>query len=74
MATATLKSLHKYLRLIENSAELKRRMPASYNQRSLKEGLSEFSKLAGIDNGAFKDPQNIAAVIGPQRFVIVRNL
>jgi hypothetical protein len=71
MAEVTLKSLHKYLRLIENASELKRRMPASPNQRSLKEGLSEISKLVGLDNAAFKDPQNIAAVIGPQRFVLI---
>lgn len=72
MATATLKTLHKYLRLIENASELKRRMPASSNQRSLKDGLSDIGKLAGNDNGAFKDPQNIAALIGPQRFVMIR--
>jgi hypothetical protein len=71
MAEATLKSLHKYLRLIENASELKRRMPASSNQRSLKEGLSEIGKLVGLDNGAFKDPQNIAAAIGPQRFTMI---
>jgi len=46
-------------------------MPASSNLRSLKEGLSEIGKLVGIDNGAFKDPQNIAAAIGPQRFVMI---
>jgi hypothetical protein len=71
MAGATLKSLHKYLRLIENASELKRRMPGSSNQRSLKEGLSEIGKLVGLDNAAFKDPQNIAAVIGLQRFVMI---
>jgi hypothetical protein len=71
MAGATLKSLHKYLRLIENASELKRRIPASSNPRSLKEGLSEIGKLVGLDNAAFKDPQNIAAIIGPQRFVMI---
>jgi hypothetical protein len=71
MAAATLKSLHKYLRLIENASELKRRLPASSNPRSLKEGLSDIGKLVGLDAAAFKDPQNIAAVIGPQRFVII---
>ena len=71
MAVATLKSLHTYLRLLENSVELKRRMPASSNLRTLKEGLSELSKLVDLDNAAFKDPQNIAAVIGPQRFVMI---
>jgi hypothetical protein len=71
MAGTTLKSLHKYLRLIENASEVKRRMPGSSSQRSLKEGLSEISKLVGLDNAAFKDPQNIAAFIGPQRFVMI---
>ncbi len=71
MAEATLKSLHKYLRLVENASELKRRLPASSNQRSLKEGLSEIGKLVGLKNDAFKDPQNIAAAIGPQRFVMI---
>ena len=71
MAEATLKSLHKYLRLIENTSELKRRLPASSNQRSLKDGLFDIGKLAGLNDGAFKDPQNIAAVIGPQRFVLI---
>ena len=71
MAMATLKSLHTYLRLVENPSELKRRMPTSSNPRSLKEGLSEMSALVGLDNAAFKDPQNIAAVIGAQRFVMI---
>ena len=71
MAVATLKSLHTYLRLLENASELKRKMPASSIQRTIKEGLSEISKLAGIDNDAFKDPQTIATVIGPQRFVMI---
>jgi hypothetical protein len=68
---ATLKSLHTYLKLLENASELKRRMPASSNQRSLRDGLSEISKLVGIDNAVFKDPQNIAAFIGQQRFVMI---
>ena len=71
MTLPTLKSLHAYLRLLENPSELKRKMPTSSNQRTIREGLSEISKLAGLDNGAFKDPQNIAAVIGPQRFVMI---
>ncbi len=71
MALATLKSLHAYLRLLENASEMKRKMPASSNQRSLKEGLSELSKLVGLDNAAFKDPLNIALVIGAQRFVMI---
>ena len=72
MAVATLKSLHTYLRLLENPSELKRKMPTSSNPRSLKEGLSEMSKLVGLDNAAFKDPHNIASVIGAQRFVMIR--
>ncbi len=67
----TLKSLHTYLRLLENASDMKRKMPASSPQRSLKEGLAEVSKLVGIDNAALKDPQNIAAVIGAQRFVMI---
>jgi len=47
-------------------------MPASPNQRTIREGLSEISKLVGLDNAAFKDPQNIATVIGPQRFIMIR--
>jgi hypothetical protein len=71
MAEATLRALHNYLKLIENPSELKRRMPASSNQRTMKEGLSEISKLAGTDSAAFKDPQNIAALIGSQRFTMI---
>jgi hypothetical protein len=71
MAVATLKSLHTYLRLLENASELKRKMPASSTQRSVKEGLSEISRLVDIDTGAFKNPQNIAGVIGSQRFVMI---
>ncbi len=71
MTGATLKSLHTYLKLLENAAELKRKMPGSSNQRSLKDGLSEMSKLVGVDKAAFNDPQNIAAVIGQQRFVMI---
>jgi hypothetical protein len=71
MVGATLKSLHMYPRLIENPSELKRRMPTSSNPRSLREGLSEMSKFVGLDNAAFKDPQNISSVIGPQRFVMI---
>ena len=71
MAVATLKSLHAYLRLLENPSELKRKMPDYSNPRTIKEGLSEMSKLVGLDNAAFKDPQNIATVIGPQRFIMI---
>jgi hypothetical protein len=71
MAIASLKSLHAYIRLFENASEMKRRMPASSSQKTIKEGLSEMSKLVGIDPAAFKDPQNIAAVIGAQRFVMI---
>lgn len=71
MAVATLKSLHTYLRLLENASEMKRKMPTSSNPRSLREGLYELSRLVGIDQAAFKDPQNIAALIGPQRFVMI---
>jgi len=67
----TLKTLYTYLRLLENAADMKRKMPASSSQRSLKEGLSELGKLVGIDNGEFKEPQNVAAMIGAQRFVMI---
>lgn len=71
MADVTLKSLHAYLRLLENASELKRKMPTSSTQRTMKEGLNEICRLVGIDDAAFKDKQNIAAVIGAQRFVMI---
>lgn len=71
MAVVTLKSLLAYLRLLENPSELKRRMPSTSTPRTLKEGLLEMSKLVGLENAAFNDPQNIAAVIGSQRFVMI---
>jgi hypothetical protein len=71
MTPTTLKSLHTYLKLLENAAELKRKMPGSSNQRSMKEGLSEMSKLVDIDAATLQDPQNIAAAIGQQRFVMI---
>ena len=71
MVEATLKSLHPYPRLLENPSELRRRTPTSSNPRSPREGLSEMSKLVGLDNAAFNDPQNTASVIGPQRFVMI---
>ena len=67
----TLKSLHNHLRLLENSSELKRRLPGSSLPRTLREGLQETSKLAGVDETVFKDPQIIAALIGAQRFVMI---
>ena len=71
MSAITLKSLHNYLKLLENSSELKRRLPASSNPRTLKEGLCETSRLVGVDEAVFKDPQTIAALIGAQRFVMI---
>lgn len=71
MAVVTLKSLHSYLRLLENASELKRKMPASSNPRTIKEGMHEISKLVGLDPATFQDPQNIAALIGAQRFVLI---
>ena len=67
----TLKALYTYLRLLESPADMKRKMPASSPVRSLKEGLSEISKLVGMENGEFKDPQNLASMIGAQRFVTI---
>ncbi|MCL4176960.1 MAG: hypothetical protein KJ072_04350 [Verrucomicrobia bacterium] len=72
MDVVTLKSLHAYLRLLENTAELKRKMPASSNPRTLKEGLYEVGRLAGVAEGVFKDPRHIAALIGAQRFIMIR--
>ena len=71
MAVVTLKALHNYLKLLENPSELKRRLPASSNPRTLKEGLYETSRLVGVDEAVFKDAQTIAALIGAQRFVMI---
>lgn len=71
MAALTLKALHSYLKLLENASELKRKMPVSSSQRTMKEDLYEIGALAGIDDAAFKDPQNIAALVGAQRFVMI---
>ena len=71
MSPITLKSLHNCLKLLENPSELKRRLPASSNPRTLKEGLYETSRLVGVDEAVFKDPQTIAALIGAQRFVMI---
>jgi hypothetical protein len=71
MSAITLKSLHNYLKLLENPSELKRRLPASSNPRTLKDGLHEMSKLAGIEEAVLRDPQTVAALIGAQRFVMI---
>ena len=71
MADVTLKSLHTYLKVLENASELKRRLSASSTPRTLKEELFEMSKLAGVDAAVFKDAQTIAALIGAQRFVMI---
>jgi hypothetical protein len=71
MDVVTLKSLHAYLRLLENTAELKRKMPASSNPRTFKEGLNDIARLAGVDETVFKDPRHIAALIGDQRFIMI---
>jgi hypothetical protein len=71
MAAVTLKALHNYLKLLENPSELKRRLPASSNPRTLREGLYETSRLVGADEAVFKDAQTIAALIGVQRFVMI---
>jgi hypothetical protein len=49
MAAVTLKSLHTYLKLIEDPSELKRRLPPSLNPRSLREGLYEMSRVLSAD-------------------------
>lgn len=71
MADLTLKSLHTYLKVLENASELKRRLPASFSPRTLKEELSEMSKLTDVDDAVFKDAQTVAALIGAQRFVMI---
>jgi hypothetical protein len=71
MADVTLKSLHAYLKVLENASELKRRLPAPSTTRTLKEELFEVSKLAGVDETIFKDAQTIGALIGAQRFVMI---
>ena len=71
MADVTLKSLHTYLKVLENGSELKRRLPASFSPRTLTEELSEMSKLADVDDAVFMDAQTVAALIGPQRFVMI---
>jgi len=71
MSAVTLKTLHNYLKLLENASEFKRRLPASSNPRTLKEGLSETSQLVGLDEAASRDPQHVAALIGAQRFVMI---
>jgi len=71
MTAITLKSLHNYLKVLENPSELKRRLPTSSNPRTLVEGLYEMSRLVGVDEAVFKDPQTIAALIGAQRFVMI---
>ncbi len=71
MSAITLKSLHNCLKVLENPSELKRRLPTSANPRTLKEGLCETSRLVGVDEAVFKDPQTIAALIGAQRFVMI---
>jgi hypothetical protein len=71
MAIITLKSLHNYLKLLENPSELKRRLPTSTGPRTLKEGLFEMSRLAGVDEAVFKEAHTVAALIGAQRFVMI---
>ena len=71
MAQLSLKALHTYLRLLENALELKRKLQTSPGLRTIKEGLYEIGRLADMDGAAFKDPQNIAALVGTQRFVMI---
>jgi hypothetical protein len=71
MSAVTLKTLHNCLKLLENASELKRRLPLSSNQRTLKEGLCETSRLVGVEEAVFNDTPTIAAMIGAQRFVMI---
>lgn len=71
MADITLKSLYGFLRLLENASELKRKLPGTYTPRTVKEGLFELSKLIGVEVGKLREPENLAAMIGQQRFVVI---
>ena len=71
MALVTLKSCHTYLKQLENAAELKRKMPASSNPRTLKEGLYEMTRLLGLEEDAFAQTEQLAALMGGQRFVMI---
>ncbi len=71
MALFTLKTLHADLRLLENGAELKRRLATSSNTRTLKEGFSEMSRLIGVEGSVFKDARAVAGLIGAQRFTMI---
>jgi len=71
MPAVTLKTLHHYLKLLENGSELKRRLPVSSSTRTLKEGLIETARLVGADEAAFKRVETVAALIGAQRFVMI---
>ncbi|MCS7336659.1 MAG: hypothetical protein NZ739_00250 [Verrucomicrobiae bacterium] len=71
MPETTIKSLHAFLRLLENPAELKRKLPSTYNPRTVREGLLELSRLVGLDAAKLKEPQSLAAMIGQQRFATV---
>ena len=71
MSPITLKSLHAYLKLLENASELKRKMPGASNQRSMKEGWAEMGKLIGVDAATLQTTQSMAASIGQQRFIVI---
>ncbi|MHB1309234.1 MAG: hypothetical protein ACYC23_19320 [Limisphaerales bacterium] len=71
MALVTLKSCHTYLKQLENAAEFKRKMPASSNPRTLKEGLYEMTRLLGQEEDSFAHPEQLAALMGGQRFVMI---
>jgi hypothetical protein len=65
MTTVTLKSLYNYLRVLENASELKRRLPAASNPRTLKEGLYEMSSQieVGSRSGRFNPSQLLIHLI-----------
>lgn len=72
MAATTLKSLHFFLRLLENAPELQRRMPTSAQpHRTIKESMFEFGRLLGMEASLHQDPRYWAAILGPQRLVIM---
>lgn len=46
-------------------------MPGGSSPRTVKEGLSEMGTLIGVGNATLKEPQNLASLIGSQRFVMI---
>lgn len=69
MSELNLKTLHTYLRFFENPAEVKRKLPNTHAQRTLKEGVTDIGRLIGQQLNP--DPETLGKLIGPQRFGVV---